>query len=107
MSQSYLILFSSLQCLLSKVSYETFYHKHCKEGGNCHHPILGDSPKFTFFSKLKKNQNKKIKKMLAMRRKLTKKGCKIGENQAAIFGGLIVSRYAQEWRKMQIQGQIK
>jgi len=45
--------------------------------------------------------------MLAMRRKLTKKSCKIGENQAAIFGGLIVSRYAQEWRKMQIQGQIK
>jgi len=61
MSKSYLILFFSLQRLLSKFSYETFYHKHCKEGGNCHHLILGDSPKFTFFSKIKKNQNQKNK----------------------------------------------
>jgi hypothetical protein len=27
----------------------------------CHHPNLGDSPKFTFFSKIKKNQNQKNK----------------------------------------------
>jgi hypothetical protein len=51
--------FSFLQRLLFKVSYATFYRKHCKERGNCHNPILGYSPKFTFFQN--KNQKNKIK----------------------------------------------
>jgi hypothetical protein len=58
--------FSSLQSLPSKISYETFYRKHCKEGGNCHNPFLGYSlNSFFFFQKLKKyilNKNKKIQK---------------------------------------------
>jgi hypothetical protein len=60
-----LILFSSLQSLVSKVSYGTFYNKHCKEGDNCHNSFLGYSPKFYPFFLLKikkykiKNNSKK------------------------------------------------
>jgi hypothetical protein len=41
-----LISFSSLQSLPSKVSYETFYRKHCKEEGNCNNLFFSYSPKF-------------------------------------------------------------
>jgi len=50
----YLILFFSLQSLLSKISYETFYRKHCKEEGNCHNPFLGYYPNSFYLSKKKK-----------------------------------------------------
>jgi hypothetical protein len=54
--------FSSLQSLQSKVSYEPFYHKHCKKKGNNHNPFLGYSPNLFFLPKLKKYiQNKKNK----------------------------------------------
>jgi hypothetical protein len=52
-------IFSSLQTLLSKVSYETFCHQHCKKRSNCPNSILG-SPKIVFFfKKTKKAKNKK------------------------------------------------
>jgi hypothetical protein len=47
--------FSSLQSLLSKISYETFYRKHCKEGGNCHNLFLGYSPNSLFLFQKSKN----------------------------------------------------
>jgi hypothetical protein len=49
----YLILFFSLQSLLSKISYETFYRKHCKEEGNCHNLFLGYYPNSFYLSKKK------------------------------------------------------
>ena len=60
---------------------------------HCHNPILGCSPKFTFFQ----NKNKKNKN----------KGWQRGEsrpgNQAVIFleeiQDLIVPHYAQKWRE--------
>jgi hypothetical protein len=52
--------FSSLQNLLSKISYENFYRKHCKEGGNCHNLFFGYSPNSLFL--LKKIKLKKKKK---------------------------------------------
>jgi len=66
----YLILFFSLQSLLSKISYETFYRKHCKEEGNCHNPFLGYYPNSFYLSKKKniRTQNKKSKKTITMRR---------------------------------------
>jgi len=81
------------------VSYETFYRKHCKEGGNCHNPILGYSLKINFFFKIKLNNN-------------NNKGWQRGEskpgNQVAILEkiqGLIVPHYAKKWKKnIQIQG---
>jgi hypothetical protein len=45
--------FFSLQSLLSKISYETFYRKHCKEEGNCHNPFLGYYPNSFYLSKKK------------------------------------------------------
>jgi hypothetical protein len=51
--------FSSLQSLLSKVSYDTFYLKHCKEGSNWHNPFMGyssNSP-FSFFQNNNNNNN--------------------------------------------------
>jgi hypothetical protein len=75
-------LFSSLQGLLSKVSYETFYRKHCKEGGNCHNPILGYSLKITFFQN--KNQKNKIK---AGNVKQVKEDYKNRKKSSCNFGG--------------------
>jgi hypothetical protein len=106
MSQSYLILFSSLQRLLSKVSYETFYRKHRKEGGNCHHPILGDSPKFTFFQNKKKIKNKGWQ----CGESRPRKAAKIGGNQAAIFGGISRPKctlLCLKIEKCKFKGQIK
>jgi hypothetical protein len=54
-----LIPFSSLQSLLSKVSYETLYRKHCKKGCNSHNLFLSYSLNFTLFSF--RNKNKIIK----------------------------------------------
>jgi hypothetical protein len=53
-----LIPFSSLQNLPSKVSYETFNRKHCKEEGNCHNLFFSYSTKFyPFFIFLNNNNN--------------------------------------------------
>jgi hypothetical protein len=49
------IPFSSLQSLLSKLSYETFCYKHCKERDNYHNLFLSYAPNsFSFFPKKKK-----------------------------------------------------
>jgi len=101
MSPSSFILFFSLQRLLPKVSYETFYCKHCKEGGNCHNPILGYSPKFTFF------QNKKQKNKVKADN-VEKAGREIKLQFLEEIQGLIVPYYAKKMKKkIQIQGQIK
>jgi len=79
----------------------TFYRKHCKEGGNCHNPILGYSSKIYFFQ----NKNKKNKIKAG---NVEKVGWEIKLQFLEEIQGLIVPHYAQEWRKkMQIQGQIK
>jgi hypothetical protein len=63
-----LILFSSLQSLLSKVSYETFYHKHCKEEGAIVITYFWVIPQIHLFS-FQKNKNK-----LIIARRLTFRG---------------------------------
>ena len=65
----------------------------------CHHPILGDSPKFTFFQ----NKNKKNKIKVSDVKKADRGGFqKINKNQAAILEeiqSLIVPHYTHIWRK--------
>jgi len=75
----------------------------------CHHPILGDSPKFIFFQKTKKKIKIKNKGWQCGESR-PRKAAKIDENQAAIFRGISrpnCTLLCPKIEKCKFKGQIK